>query len=68
VIVKMGDQYFDSDEQPIMLILNSYEKDHVRNMGEQKQYCAFPSDYDIEKIKKWMKVPQELLDAVEYLE
>jgi hypothetical protein len=68
VIVKIDEQFFDSDEQPIMLILNNYEKDHVKNMGEQKQYCSFPSNYDIEKIKKWMKVPQELLEAVEYLE
>jgi hypothetical protein len=67
MIVKIGEEYFDSDEQPILLILNGIEKEHVSNMGEQKLYCSFPSDYDIEVIKNWIKVPQELLDAVEYL-
>lgn len=67
MIIKIGNQFFDSSEQPIMLILNNVEKEHISNMGEQKQYCSFPEDYNIKEIKKFMKVPQELLNAVEYL-
>jgi hypothetical protein len=55
MLVKINDSMYDSNKQPIMLILEDYEKEHITNMGEQKKYCSFPEDYDIEIIKEFMK-------------
>ncbi|MGG1671529.1 hypothetical protein ACIFOE_12920 [Paenibacillus sp. NRS-1783] len=68
MIVKIGEQFFDSYDEPILLILNKNEKALIGDMGEQKVYCSFPTDCEPEEIAKWMKIPEELLEAVDYLE
>lgn len=55
MLVKINDKIYDSNEEPILLVLEDFEKDHIANMGDQKKYCSFPEDYDIEKIKEFMK-------------
>ncbi|MGG1650532.1 hypothetical protein ABHN03_25285 [Paenibacillus sp. NRS-1775] len=68
MIVKIGEQFFDSYDEPILLVLNKDEKSLISNMGEQKVYSSFPPDCDPEEISKWMKIPDELIEAVDYLE
>ena len=40
--VKIGDQIYDSNEQPIMLILGEEDKEAIAAMGKQTKYCSYP--------------------------
>lgn len=52
--VKIGDKIFYSTEQPIMIILNSKEKELISNMGDQTKFCSFPRNFSEEEIKDFM--------------
>ena len=46
MIVKIGNVYYNSTEQPILLILSDTEKEHIANMSkDNKKYLSFPEDY-----------------------
>ena len=48
MIVKIGSTYYNSTEEPILLILSKEEKSHIANMEENKnKYLSFPSDYNV---------------------
>jgi len=50
MIVKIGDKYYNSTEQPILLILSKEERSHIANMAEdKKKYLSFLDDYSIDK-------------------
>ncbi|OME55529.1 hypothetical protein BSK59_13720 [Paenibacillus odorifer] len=66
MIVKIGDKYFDSLEQPILLILGDGEKSSLSNMGEQKKFCSFPEGSNIKEIKDFMNVPDKIMELVNY--
>ena len=54
--VKIGNKIYDSTVQPIMLILEDYEKEHIKNMiPESKKYCSFPEFVSKEEIEKFME-------------
>jgi hypothetical protein len=53
--VKIGDKTYDSNEQPIMLILDDIDKQRLSWMGEQNKYCNYPEGMDINKIIKFME-------------
>ena len=61
MIVKIDDEFYNSNKQPILLILGDTEKEHLSNMGNKKKYCSFPEEYDIDKAKEFMKVPEYIL-------
>lgn len=43
--VKIGDQIFDSDKKPIMLVLSEEEKNMLYNMSpESNEFHIYPSD------------------------
>lgn len=52
--VKINNQIFDSDIQPIMLILNNEEKELISNMGSQTRFCSFPVDMDVNDVQNFM--------------
>ena len=53
--VKIGDKIYDSNEEPIMLILEDYNKEDISNMAdESNKYCEFPDDLGLEEITKFM--------------
>ena len=54
--VKIGHQIYDSEKQPIMLILTEEEKELIGDMGEQTKFCSFSSSSCIEDIKEFMEV------------
>lgn len=55
MIVKVGDKLYDSNEQPIMLILSKKDKELIMNMAPwATKYCSFPEGSTEEDIKKWM--------------
>ena len=54
--VKIGDKIYDSKEEPIMIILEDYNKDHISNMSEDAyKYCEFPDNITESEAKQFMK-------------
>jgi len=56
--VKIGDKVYDSELEPIMLILSSEDKKNISSMTPKaKKYCSFPDspEYTEERILEFMK-------------
>ena len=59
--VKVGNKIYDSEKEPVMVILNEGEKEQIVNMApEATKYCVYPADRkwlkdDYKAIKAWMK-------------
>jgi len=67
MIVKIDSTYYNSTEQPILLILSESEKEHITNMSnDNKKYCSFPDESNIDRIKEFMNVPELVLRCVNY--
>jgi len=67
MIVKIDNTYYNSTEQPILLILSESEKEHISDMSkENKKYCSFPDESNIEEVKEFMNVPEWILRCVDY--
>ena len=55
--VKIGNKIYDSNEEPIMLILNDGDKSNIANMHTDKyKYVSFPDLMSIEDVKEFMKL------------
>lgn len=53
--VKIGNKTFDSEQEPIMLILEIKDKANIAHMEpNQVKYCSYPSNISPEEISKWM--------------
>ena len=53
--VKIRHKIFDSNEEPIMLILTPEEKELITNMGDQTRFCVYPENCDSKDILNFMK-------------
>ena len=59
--VKVGNKIYDGNDEPVMVILNKGEKEHITNMHpDATKYCVYPAEEkwianDYERIKQWMK-------------
>jgi len=53
--VKINNTVYDSNKEPIMIILEDCDKENIKNMGTAKKYCSCPEDDDPNFIKEWMK-------------
>ncbi len=54
--VKIGNKIYDSDEEPIMVILDDYNKHDISHMAEDdKKYCVFPTDLSEDQAREFMK-------------
>ena len=58
--VFINDKVYDSEEQPILLLLSEADKKNIANMGDRTKYCSYPdfpkwTDKNYEPIKKWME-------------
>ena len=69
MIVKIGNTYHNSTDEPILLILSKEEKSHIANMAEdKKKYLSFPSNYNINNAKEILEnVPEWILRCVDYV-
>ena len=67
MLVKIGNTYYNSAEEPILLILSNKEKSHIANMeSDKKKYLSFPSDYNINNAKEILEnVPEWILRCVD---
>jgi len=56
--VKIGNVIYDSSEQPIMLQVNEFEREHISKLTEgQRKYCSYPpTGYSPEYIDEFMEV------------
>jgi hypothetical protein len=55
--VKVGEKIYDSEKEPIMLILSESDKENIYNMlPDAKKYCSFPDGTPVEYVKEFMKV------------
>lgn len=53
--IKVGDKIYDGEDEPIMVILDDYDKDNIRRMKKNAtKYCAFPDHMSIDDIEVWM--------------
>ena len=43
MIVKIGNTYYNSTQEPILLILAESEKEHIANMSEENKKILFVS-------------------------
>lgn len=56
--VKLGNAIFDSELEPIMLILSEEDKYNISHMApEATKYCSYPDKEDLtpETIEAWME-------------
>lgn len=55
--VKIGDTVYDSEKEPIMIIISNDDKKNIENMlPEATKYCSFPNGVEMQIIKDFMKV------------
>jgi len=55
--VKIGNTIYDSEREPIMIILSQEEKKHIANMTpEATKYCSFPDTMGEDDAKAFMKI------------
>jgi hypothetical protein len=59
--VKIGDNIYDSDEQPIMLIMSQREKNLISHMcPSDTKFCVYPEDMNEGVIIKFMRDGRKL--------
>ncbi|MDD5703771.1 MAG: hypothetical protein PHU23_17185 [Dehalococcoidales bacterium] len=61
--VRIGDKIYDSNKEPILLVLTDFDIENISEIDGQKRYCSFPEHWDRKEIKKLMD-----LDKLERLE
>ncbi len=55
--VKIKDIIYDSELEPIMLIMDKTDKENISNMiSTATKYCSYPEDSDVDEIKNFMKI------------
>ena len=53
--VKIGNKIFDSENQPIMVILTDIDKQNIVNMStECTKYASYPETMSESEIQAWM--------------
>lgn len=53
--VKIGSTIYDSEKEPIMLILNNKDKENIANMHPSAtRFFSFPNNMTKEEIEKYM--------------
>lgn len=63
--VKIGDQVFDSSEQPIMVIFNEGEKELIANMHPSDiKFCSYPDGYHVSDVESFMAADDDQLSLL----
>jgi len=53
--VKIGDKTVDSEDEPILITLEPWEKQVIIDSGEKDHFCFFPTSSVIQDIQDFMK-------------
>lgn len=57
MLVKIGDKLYDSEKQPIMVVLSDEEKSLIGDMSnDNHKYCSFPEEISTEGIMDFMQI------------
>jgi hypothetical protein len=57
MLVKVGDKVYDSEKEPIMVILSESDRVNISNMLPcATKYCSFPDAMSLEYVKEFMKI------------
>lgn len=55
--VKIGTKIYDSEKEPIMIVLSDVDKENITNMlPECTKFCSYPEGIESSEIKKFMKL------------
>lgn len=58
--VKIGNNVYDSSQEPVMLILDEQDKINIRNMSDEAtKFCSFPDSMSAEEVKEFMKIERD---------
>ena len=58
--VKIGNTIYNSENQPIMIIINDFDKRNINNMLPHcTKYCSFPAGMEEIIIRNFMKIEDE---------
>ena len=65
--VKIGEAIYDSENEPLMVILSAADKENIRNMmPEATCYASFPDCWgNDDKMRAWMLTPNAALPGGE---
>lgn len=57
--VKIGNRVYDSNIEPIMIVLSDSDKDNIKNMHKDAtKYCSYPESInDVSVITEFMNIP-----------
>lgn len=59
--VKISNTVFDSEDEPIMLILSKTDRENIAQMDDAAtMYCSFPVNSESNEIRKFMKIDKPL--------
>ncbi len=54
--VKVGNKIYDSNEEPIMIILDDIDKENISKMQKDKyKFISYPSKMKVDEVKNWIK-------------
>ena len=57
--VKIGNKVYNTEDEPIMIVLSDKDKENISNMGELTKYCGYPKDMDENIIVQFMDIKDE---------
>ncbi|MBL4951053.1 hypothetical protein JK635_02210 [Neobacillus sp. YIM B02564] len=58
--IKIGENWYDSTKEPIMIIFDEGEQDQIAYMGDLKKYCSYPNEgFTEQEIEKFMEYEEE---------
>ncbi len=61
MLVKIGSILYDSNAEPIMLILDDQDKSNISSMDPKCQkYCSYPAEMDPDEARKFMRIDNTL--------
>jgi hypothetical protein len=55
--VKVGELYFDSDMQPILLTLSREEKEKIATLPYCKNFCCSPEEWSEQALREFTNDP-----------
>ena len=61
MLVKVGNKVYDSNKEPVMVVLSDEDKANISTMApEHNKYCSFPdTGYTDEQIQEFMLIGDE---------
>lgn len=60
--IKIGNKIYNSEEEPVLIILSDDEKELISDMDKDNyKFCSFPEEYPTENIVEFMKLEKKII-------